>query len=196
MELSDTATLMVVGLDHRGAPVAVREAFAFAKEDIARDLHQLREAAAVPEALILSTCNRVEIWTVGEPARLEAVSSFLLARGGRPARDASLLYRLTGEEAVRHAFRVPSGLDSLVVGEPQILGQVKEAYRAAEEAGTLGPRLAVLRNHALGLAKRVRTETGIGRHSVSVSHVAVDLVLKIFNQVRGLRVMVVGAGKM
>jgi len=196
MELSGTPGLLVVGLNHRAAPVEVREALAFAKDTIADDLRRLCETTAVPEAVILSTCNRVEAWAIADAARLDDVSSFLLAHGRRPATDVSLLYRLAGEEAVRHAFRVPSGLDSLVVGEPQILGQVKAAYRAAEEAGTLGPRLAALRNRALAAAKRVRTETGIGRHAVSVSHVAVELALKIFGQVRGVHVMVVGAGKM
>ncbi|HVR71774.1 MAG TPA: glutamyl-tRNA reductase [Vicinamibacteria bacterium] len=196
MELTGGKGLLVVGLNHHAAPVEAREALAFAKDAIADGLRLLRETAGVSEAVILSTCNRVEVWAAGEKARLDDVSSFLLARGGRAAVDPSLLYRLADEEAVRHAFRVPAGLDSLVVGEAQILGQVKEAYRAAEEAGTLGPRLTTLRNHALAAAKRVRTETAIGRHAVSVSHVAVELALKIFGHVRGVRVMVVGAGKM
>jgi glutamyl-tRNA reductase len=195
MELRGTASVLVVGLNHRSAPVAVREALAFARDSMGDELRRLRRAAGVAEAVILSTCNRVEVWATGDAARLDDVASFLLSRT-RPARDAPLLYRLADEEAVRHAFRVASGLDSLVAGEPQILGQVKEAYRSAEEAGTIGPRLAGLRNAALKAAKRVRTETGIGRHAVSVSHVAVELATKIFGHVRGVRVMVVGAGKM
>ena len=196
MELTGRAGLFVVGLNHRAAPVEVREAVAFAKDARADDLRRVREAAELSEAVVLSTCNRVEVWGAGDEAAVERVAALLLARGGRPATDAALLYRLAGEEAVRHLFRVPCGLDSLVLGEPQILGQVKEAYHAAEEAGTLGGRLAALRNHALAAAKRVRTDTGIGRHAVSVSHVAVELAIKIFGHVRGVRVMVVGAGKM
>jgi glutamyl-tRNA reductase len=196
MELSETAGLFVVGLNHRAAPVVVREALAFGKETLARELTRLREVAGLSEVAVLSTCNRVEVWGVGPPGTVERVCARLLARGGRPPEDVALLYRMLEEDAVRHLFRVPSGLDSLVVGEPQILGQVKEAYRAAEEAGTLGPRLASLRNRALAAAKRVRSETGIGRHAVSVSHVAVELAIKIFGRARGVRVMVVGAGKM
>jgi glutamyl-tRNA reductase len=196
MDVSGGGRVLVVGLDHRAAPVEAREALAFAKDAIPDELRRLRQTAGLSEAVILSTCTRVEVWGVGEPAALDAVSSCLLARGGRVAVDPSLLYRLADEEAVRHAFRVPAGLDSLVVGEPQILGQVKEACRAAAAAGTLGPRLTALRDHALAAAKRVRTETAIGRHAVSVSHVAVELAVKIFGHVRGVRVMVVGAGKM
>jgi glutamyl-tRNA reductase len=194
MELS--AEPLVVGLNHRAAPVEMREALAFRKETIAEELLSLRESAGVSEAVVLSTCNRVEVWAAGRIVHLEEVASYLLARAGEREVDPALLYRRSGEEAVRHLFRVPAGLDSLVVGEPQILGQVKEAYRAAEEAGTLGPCLTSVRNRALAAAKRVRTETGIGRHAVSVSHVAVELALKIFGQVRGVRVIVVGAGKM
>jgi glutamyl-tRNA reductase len=196
MELSDAAGVLVVGLNHRAAPVEVREALAFPKDAMADELRRLRERTGVSEAVILSTCNRVEVWAAGELHRLDEISSFLLARGGEAPADPSLLYRLADGAAVRHAFRVPAGLDSLVVGEPQILGQVKEAYRTAEAAGTLGRRLTALRDRALAAAKRVRTETAVGRHAVSVSHVAVELAIKIFGQVRGVRVLVVGAGKM
>ncbi|HEY7509259.1 MAG TPA: glutamyl-tRNA reductase [Vicinamibacteria bacterium] len=195
MELS-TAGLFVVGLNHRAAPVHVREALAFGRDTLRDELRRLRDAAGLAEVVVLSTCNRVEVWGAGGPATVENVAQALLARGHRPSTDAALLYRLRGEEALRHLFRVPCGLDSLVLGEPQILGQVKEAYRAAEEAGTTGPCLSSVRNRALAAAKRVRTDTGIGRHAVSVSHVAVELAIKIFGKVRGVRVMVVGAGKM
>jgi glutamyl-tRNA reductase len=196
MELRGEPGVLVVGLNHHAAPLDVRQAFAFAKETIGDELRRLCAAAGVGEAVILSTCNRVEVWTAGEPGRLDEVASYLLGRARRPATDGSLLYRLAGEEAVRHVLRVPAGLDSLVVGEPQILGQVKEACRAAADAGTLGGRLVSLRDRALSAAKRVRTETNIGRHAVSVSHVAVELAIKVFGRVRGMRVMVVGAGKM
>jgi glutamyl-tRNA reductase len=196
MELSATGEVLVVGLNHRAAPVEVREALAFGKDTLREELRRLRDASGLDEAVVLSTCNRVEVWGAGASTAGEKVSALLLARGGRPPAEAALLYRRVGEEAVRHLFRVPCGLDSLVLGEPQILGQVKDAYRVAEEAGTLGGRLSLLRNHALATAKRVRTDTGIGRHAVSVSHVAVELAIKVFGHVRGRRVLVVGAGKM
>jgi glutamyl-tRNA reductase len=196
MDLNGTAGLFLVGLNHRVAPVEVREALAFPKETLADELRRLRTEARLDEVAVLSTCNRVEVWGFGDADAGERVGALLLARGGRPPADAALFYRLTGDDAARHLFRVPCGLDSLVVGEPQILGQVKEAYRAAEAAGTLGARLVALRNRVLAAAKRVRTDTGIGRHAVTVSHVAVELAIKIFGQIRGVRVMVVGAGKM
>src|SRR6185436_9787916 len=116
---------------------------------------------------------------------------------GRRVEDVQdALYRLSDEDAVRHAFRVVASLDSMVLGEPQILGQVKEAYQAAEDAGTLGAALNALRNRTLAAAKRVRTETGIGRNAVSISYVAVELARKIFGELKDKNVLLVGAGKM
>src|SRR6185436_8273633 len=116
---------------------------------------------------------------------------------GRRVEDVQdALYRLSDEDAVRHAFRVVASLDSMVLGEPQILGQVKEAYQAAEAAGSLGSALNALRNRSLAAAKRARSETGIGRNAVSISHVAVELARKIFGELKDRRVLLVGAGKM
>ena len=189
--------IVVVGLNHETAPVGVREALAFPKERLPEALARVREEAGLGEAVILSTCNRVEVYGRSAEESLDAVSAFLARFHGRePAEIAPHLYRLEGEAAVRHAFRVAASLDSMVMGEPQILGQVKEAYEAAEKAGSLGSVLNALRNRSVAAAKRARTETAIGRNAVSVSHVAVELARKIFGDLRDRAVLLVGAGKM
>ena len=178
--------IVVVGLNHDTAPVAAREALAFTKETLPAALGRVREETALAEAMILSTCNRVEVYgrAVGA-APLDAMAAFLArAHGREPGEIASHLYRLDGEAAVRHAFRVAASLDSMVLGEAQILGQVKSAYMIAEKTGTLGSVLNALRNRSIAAAKRVRNETAIGRNAVSVSHVAVELARKIFGELR------------
>ncbi|HWX24460.1 MAG TPA: glutamyl-tRNA reductase, partial [Vicinamibacteria bacterium] len=146
----------------------------------------------------LSTCNRVEIYGRGSDpgAGLELLHFLHRFHDRTPGSLESYAYRLDGEEAIRHAFRVAASLESMVIGEPQILGQVKEAYQAAEEAGALGSFLNALRNRSLAAAKRVRSETGIGQNAVSVSSVAVELTRKIFRDLRDRDVLLVGAGKM
>jgi glutamyl-tRNA reductase len=189
--------IVVVGLNHETAPVAVREALAFPKEGLAEALSRVREEAGLGEAVILSTCNRVEVYGRSPSASVDAVAAFLASYHQRRLEDvAPHLYRLEGEAAVRHAFRVAASLDSMVMGEPQILGQVKEAYHAAETAGSLGSVLTALRNRSIAAAKRARSETAIGRNAVSVSHVAVELARKIFGDLRDRAVLLVGAGKM
>jgi glutamyl-tRNA reductase len=194
--------IVVVGVSHRTAALEVREGLAFPKDRIAEALLRMREEAELDEAMILSTCNRVEVYARGRGvggASMEAaarIESFLARFHGRAEGLGDALYRMTGEEAIRHAFRVAASLESMVVGEPQILGQVKEAYHAAEQAGTLGATLNALRNRSLGAAKRVRTETGIGHNAVSIAHVAVELAKKIFGELRDKNVLLVGAGKM
>jgi glutamyl-tRNA reductase len=189
--------IIVVGLNHETAPVAVREALAFPKERLPEALRRVREEAGLAEAVILSTCNRVEVYGRANQASLDGVSAFLARFHGRaPEEIAAHLYRLEGEAAVRHAFRVAASLDSMVMGEPQILGQVKEAYASAEKAGSLGSVLNALRNRSISAAKRARSETAIGRNAVSVSHVAVELARKIFGELRDHAVLLVGAGKM
>ena len=190
--------IILVGLSHRTSPLAVRESLAFAKDRLAEALKRMRQEAGVSEAMILSTCNRVELYGRSDEAdggaRLE---EFLCAFHGRPRPEiAPYLYRLSGPDAVRHGFRVAASLESMVIGEPQILGQVKEAYQMAEGAGTLGSALNALRNRSLAAAKRARTETGIGENAVSVSYVAVELARKIFGELRNRNVLLVGAGKM
>ncbi len=189
--------IVVVGLNHETAPVAVREALAFPKERLPEALARVREAAGLGEAVILSTCNRVEVYGRSMESSGDAVAAFLARYHSRDLEDiAPHLYRLEGEAAVRHAFRVAASLDSMVMGEPQILGQVKEAYEVAEKAGSLGSVLSALRNRSIAAAKRARTETAIGRNAVSVSHVAVELARKIFGELRDRPVLLVGAGKM
>ena len=190
--------IVVVGLSHHTAPLALREALAFPREALEAALRRLREEAGLAEAMILSTCNRVEVYARGgEAPAEEAVARFLAEYHGRPAGElAAVLYRLNGDDAVRHAFRVAASLDSMVPGEPQILGQVKEAYQAAAAAGSLGAALNALRNRSLAAAKRARSETGIGRNAVSISYVAVELARKIFGELKDRRVLLVGAGKM
>jgi len=189
--------IVVVGLNHETAPVAVREALAFPKEALPEALARVREEAGLGEAVILSTCNRVEVYGRSADSSGDAVAAFLARYHSRDLEDiAPHLYRLEGEAAVRHAFRVAASLDSMVMGEPQILGQVKDAYEAAEKAGSLGSVLNALRNRSVAAAKRARTETAIGRNAVSVSHVAVELARKIFGDLRDRSVLLVGAGKM
>jgi len=190
--------LHIVGLSHRTAPLEVREALAFARDAMTDALRRLREETAAAEAMILSTCNRVELYARCERAdAAEALETFLCAFHARErAALGSHLYRFSGAEAVLHAFRVASSLDSMVIGESQILGQVREAYHAAEAAGTLGPTLGALRNRTVAAARRARSETGIGAGAVSVSFVAVELARKIFGQLDGRNVLLVGAGKM
>jgi len=194
--------LFVIGLSHRTAPVEIREALAQGVDDALR-LRQLRAAAALcGEAMLISTCNRVELY--GALPRLRAAEREALARleqlsallvEPQPAAGKHL-YQLAGEEALRHLFRVTSSLDSMVVGEPQILGQVKSAYRTASSAGTIGTVLNAAVPRAFAVAKRVRTETAIGQSAASVASVAVELAQQVFGELRGQPVLLVGAGKM
>lgn len=190
--------LHIVGVSHRTAALPVREALAFSREARAAALRQLCDHAGAGEAMILSTCNRVEIYArCPGPDAAQALESFLCAFHDRtPESLAQAVYRVSGPEAVHHAFRVASSLDSMVIGETQILGQVKEAYEAAEAAGTLGSMLGALRNRSIATARKARTETGIGAGAVSVAYVAVELARKIFGQLTGKNVVLVGAGKM
>jgi glutamyl-tRNA reductase len=191
--------IAVAGVSHRTADLPLREALAFPREGLPAALARARAEAGLAGAMILSTCNRVEIYgqTEGEEAVEERLVEFLCGFHGRPRAELDAhVYRLAGAEAVRHAFRVAASLDSMVLGEPQILGQVKEAYRIAEDAGALGSTLIALRNRSLAAAKRARRETGIGQNAVSVSYVAVELARKIFGSLRDRNVLLVGTGKM
>jgi len=191
------ATLLLVGLSHHTTPLAVRERLALPSADIAAALKVLLERAQLGEAMLVSTCNRVEVYaSTHDPERAgQAVRAYLQGL----AADADLsshLYELAGGAAARHAFRVASSLDSLVVGEPQILGQVKEAFTLANDAGTVGALLGRCISRAFAVAKRVRTETGIAAGAVSVSTIACDLAKSIFGDLTGRRVVLVGAGEM
>jgi len=191
--------IAIVGVSHRTSALPLREALAFPRESLPEALQRMRTEAALSGAMILSTCNRVELYGQAEEAQGldERLADFLCSFHGRPRAELeAAVYRLSGAEAVRHAFRVAASLDSMVLGEPQILGQVKEAYRVAEEAGALGSALIALRNRSLAAAKRARSETGIGQNAVSVSYVAVELARKIFGALRDRNVLLVGTGKM
>ena len=187
---------LVTGLNHRNAPVELREQVAIPAEDLPAALAALRAWPQVREAMILSTCNRVELF-VAYADEAPDLTQFLVQRFPVSASELRAhLYQHRDSEAVRHLFRVAASLDSMVVGEPQILGQVKEAFAAARVAGVVGGELERLLQSAFSVAKRVRTETAIGSSSVSIASVAVDLALKIFGSLHGKRVLLVGAGKM
>ena len=190
--------IIIIGVSHRTAPLPVREALAFPRDQLRDALLRLRAETGAGEVMILSTCNRVELYArQDDPGAVDALESFLARYHARDGRELhAVVYRYADADAIRHAFRVAASLESMVIGEPQILGQVKEAYQAAEEAGTLGSALNALRNRSLAAAKRVRTETGIGRNAVSVSYVAVELARKIFGELKDKNVLLVGAGKM
>jgi glutamyl-tRNA reductase len=191
--------LFVAGLSHKNAPVALREQVAVEEDKLRQVLHEVHGTAGISEVLILSTCNRVEVYAVAEvpgEARALVFRHLCRHRGIDPAGVEPLLYTQVDADAVRHAFRVAASLDSMMVGEPQILGQVKDAFALAQACETVGPRLHTLFTQAFGVAKKVRTETEIARHAVSVSFAAVELAKKIFAGLSGRAVLLVGAGKM
>jgi len=163
--------LALIGVSHKTAPVEIRERLAFPSEKLRAALEALMERAKAGEAMILSTCNRVEI--VAEGTSNELIRQFLYEyhRIGADA-VSDHLYCLQNAEAIRHVFRVTSSLDSMMIGEPQILGQVKEAYRIANDAGAIGTNLSALMNKTFAVAKRVRSETGISQSAVSISYAA------------------------
>jgi glutamyl-tRNA reductase len=188
--------LLAFGINHRTAPLDVRERVAFARERVQAALADLCRATPVREAAILSTCNRMEVYCEAEAGSLSAIFDWLGAYHHLPVeRIRSAAYEFWGEQAVRHVMRVASGLDSMVLGEPQILGQLKEAYGVAREAETLGPQLGRLFQQTFSVAKQVRTETGIGANPVSVAFAAVSLTRHIFSDVRQTSALLVGAGE-
>jgi glutamyl-tRNA reductase len=188
--------ILLTGLNHKTAPVELRERLAIAPEKLADETRALLSHPGVREGMILSTCNRVELLVCYEGHEPE-LALYLNEHFSVDAQSLEPhLYQHHETEAVRHLFRVASSLDSMVVGEPQILGQVKESYSAARSVGAVGGTLERLLQGALAAAKKVRTETQIGSSSVSIASVAVDLARKIFGSLEGKRVLLVGAGKM
>jgi glutamyl-tRNA reductase len=189
-------TLTLVGVNHKTAPIELRERIAISREDLLEATLALAAVEGVTECMIVSTCNRVELLAAVESPDTD-LTGFLHRHFGL---ERTLLephiYEWRDRDAVRHLFRVAASLDSMVVGEPQILGQVKEAFAAAREAGTVASQLEHLLQSAFAAAKKVRTETEIGSNSVSIASVAVDLAKKIFGSLQGRTVFLVGAGKM
>ncbi|SEL09782.1 glutamyl-tRNA reductase [Variovorax sp. YR750] len=195
-------SVWALGLNHTTAPLDLRGRFAFALDQIAPTLQSLRSSFASGrhpqvEAAIISTCNRTEIYCASEHAALDHTFGWLAQSGGvAPALLRSHAYTLHDGDAARHAFRVASGLDSMVLGEAQILGQMKDAVRAAETAGALGSTLNQLFQRSFAVAKEVRTATEIGAHSISMAAAAVRLAGQLFEDLRKTRVLFVGAGEM
>ena len=191
--------LIVIGLNHKTAPIEIRERLAFQEDQIAEALCQTRSLPSMKEGMILSTCNRVEIYGAARETEKAIIDlkNFLSQFHGLSLNEfENNLYLLIGEEAVKHIFRVASSLDSMVVGEPQILGQIKSAYGIAAESKASGLILHRLMHRAFHVAKRVRTETKIGNSGVSVSFVAVELAKKIFGSLEKKTVLLIGAGEM
>ncbi|MEO5333162.1 MAG: glutamyl-tRNA reductase [Magnetococcus sp. YQC-5] len=197
--LALSTKIVIVGLSHKTAPVAIRERFAFAATEVPHCLNQLHRMPGVNEVALLSTCNRVELYCACQDSDqvTQEIRAWLATN-----RDCSLptlaphLYIHAGDAAVRHGFRVASSLDSLVVGEAQILGQMKQAYQQASDAHVLGPILNKFFQHAFQAAKQVRNETGIARNPVSIASAAVALARRIFGALQGCRCLLIGAGEM
>ena len=186
--------LTVIGLNHQTAPLGIREKLAFAAEKLPDAVNSLLDSGAAGEAVILSTCNRTELYCVGEPA---AVTEWLAAYQSLPAAEIRpYLYTYGCTDTVRHAFRVACGLDSMVLGEPQILDQIKDAVNAAQEQNTVGTWLNALFQKTFSVAKEIRSGTAVGEHSVSMAAAAVKMAAQIFPSVGKLNVLFVGAGEM
>lgn len=192
--------IVLVGLSHKTAPLEMRERLAFAEPLLPGALESLIGHNALDEALIVSTCNRVELIAstpMGSEQGLDSLSQFLSQYHNLPSDSLNgHIYRHADDNAIKHLFRVAASLDSMVIGESQILGQVKEAYQHAINAGTIGRVLSQLMHRTLSVAKRIRTETGVAQNAVSVSSVAVELARKIFQDLSDKTVLLVGAGEM
>jgi len=190
--------LIAVGLSHRTAPVELRECVDFARGGLDQALASLAARGIANEVVVLSTCNRAEIYAAGDTeATADGLEQFFSDYHGVPhAQIAEHLYSRRGPDAARHLFRVAAGLDSLVVGEPQILGQVKAAYATATDLHYTGALTNRLFHSAFAVGKKVRTDTGLGEGAVSVSYAAIALAKKIFRDLKGLNVLVLGAGEM
>jgi glutamyl-tRNA reductase len=192
--------ILVVGLSHKTAPIELRERLSVSEQDLPKPLELLGDSPEIAERMLIATCNRVEVYAVAEGSvekAVEAITDRLAAHHKlEKSRFEDKLYTHTAAAAVRHVFRVASSLDSMVVGEPQILGQVKSAYSIARSQEATGVILTNLLEQAFHVAKRVRTETGIGASAVSVSSAAVELARKIFGDLAGRTVLIIGAGEM
>jgi len=189
-------TLALIGVNHRTAPIELRERIAISREELPEVTRALAAVPGVAECMIVSTCNRVELLAAVESPEIDLTGFLHQYFGLDPVLLAPHIYEEHDQDAVRHLFRVAASLDSMVVGEPQILGQVKEAFAVARASGTVGSQLEHLLQGAFAAAKKVRSETEIGSNSVSIASVAVELARKIFGSLQGRTVFLVGAGKM
>ena len=191
-------SVWALGLNHNTAPLDLRGRFAYALDQVEPTLRGLRSSMArQPEATLLSTCNRTEIYGAGDYGDLAHTLDWLANSGGvSPALLRSHAYTLHDDDVARHAFRVASGLDSMVLGEPQILGQMKDAVRAAEDAGAMGTTLHQLFQRSFAVAKEVRSSTEIGAHSISMAAASVRLAGQLFEDLSDIKVLFVGAGEM
>ena len=188
----------VLGLNHKTAPIKLRERFSIVEDALALTAERVRQIG-LEESFVVSTCNRVELYGAGQlPGDFTELLGQILADVGETSFGSLSphLYQHTGSEAIHHLFRVAASLDSMVVGEPQILGQLKSAYALCRKAGVTGPLLNRTVERAFSVAKRVRSETGIGRHVVSISSVAVQLAKQIFGELDSRAIALIGAGKM
>ncbi len=188
--------IVLIGINHKTAPIELRERIAISREDLPDATRALAAQPGVSECMIVSTCNRVEMLAAVESPETDLTQFLHNHFGLDQALLAPHIYEHRDQQAVRHLFRVSASLDSMVVGEPQILGQVKEAFATARAAGTISGQLEHLLQSAFAAAKRVRSETAIGSNSVSIASVAVELARKIFGSLQGRTVFLVGAGKM
>jgi glutamyl-tRNA reductase len=189
-------TIFALGINHKTAPVALREKLAFAPEQVPDALHQLATQLEIDDAVILSTCNRTELYFSGAAEQAEQVLHWLAGFHQLKLQELQQhLYLYQEQEAVKHLMRVAAGLDSLVLGEPQILGQVKQAYNQSRQAGTINPQFERLFQKTFAVAKEVRTETDIGANAVSVAFAAVSLAKQIFGKLEQVRVLLIGAGE-
>jgi glutamyl-tRNA reductase len=190
--------LILVGLNHRTAPVDVRERLSVSESRLAETVLGLKAIAGVDGAALLSTCNRVEaVVSTRDEDVIALIVEWLAERASTIRTELEKhLYIVRHGDVVKHLFRVASGLDSMILGEPQIGGQVKKAFMSAQELGTLDPLLTQLYENTMRVSKKVRTDTGIGEHAVSVPYAAVELAKKIFGDLKGLQVLLLGAGDM
>jgi len=186
--------LHILGLNHTTAPVEIREQVIYSGDDIARALAELVQLQGIDEAVILSTCNRTEFYLDSDDGGVTALASWLKGDQSLSKDAEAALFILNNEEAIRHLFRVACGLDSMVLGEPQILGQLKDAFRQAEQSATVGSQLSRLFQHTFSVAKKVRTDTEIGASPVSVAYAAVNLANQFFAGFSKHTALLIGAG--
>ncbi len=186
--------LQILGLNHNTAPLEIREQVVFSGDDVPRALQSLKSIDGVDEAVLLSTCNRTEFYVMADDRGREQLETWLQQDRQLDPAFSDSLFALREEEAIRHIFRVACGLDSMVLGEPQILGQLKDAFRDAQQARTLGRRLSLLFQHTFGVAKKIRTDTEIGVSPVSVASAAVNLAGQFFASFEKHTALLVGAG--